>query len=177
MYSINVIYVVNAIYAAILIHAIIGRLEYLVGTAEAISVRQHLRHAAGIGGTTTLQWCSDSSSLFIGTKKGGIYWSDVPHKPNENANNDKEIDDEMVRWSKLESKEYETKYPIYSMAMAKSSCDEIFLFCGSGDRWISVWKLAANAVSGSDAEFVQKLGPHTGWVKDIVYDEKSQLLH
>ena len=43
MYSINAIYVVNAIYAAIVIHVIIGRLEYLVGTAEALSVRQHLR--------------------------------------------------------------------------------------------------------------------------------------
>ncbi len=179
---------IKVLYAAILVHAVIGRLEYLLETAEAIAVRsqsQHLQHVAGIGGTTSVRWCSSGSSLVIGTKKGGIYWSSV-QKQKEISNNDEEnpsadgnweMDDEMVRWSKLESKEYKTKYPIYSMATALSSFDDDYLFCGSGDRWISVWKLSANAISGSDAEFVQKLGPHTGWVKDIVYDEESRLLH
>jgi len=61
----------------------------------------------------------------------------------------------MDRWSELKSNEYKTKYPIYSIAvmspkrinspsLLSSPNDETFVFCGSGDRWISVWKLVKN---------------------------------
>lgn len=176
---------VKVLYAAILVYAVIGRLKYLLETAEAISLcsqNQNLRHVAGIGGTTSVHWCSSSSSLLIGTKKGRIYCSTIDQKPNDNSNNsveissadgNREINDQMVRWNELESNDYKTKYPIYSMSMASSSYGDEYVFCGSGDRWISVWRLSAKAAP----EFVQKLGPHTGWVKDMVYDEENLLLH
>jgi len=100
---------------------------------------------------------------------------------NDNPGAEKQRDENLDRWTEIESNQYKTKYPIYSMAVmspkratSSSSVDAVFLFCGSGDRWISVWKLGT---ANGNVEFVQKLGPHTGWVKDLVYDTKSLLLH
>ena len=151
------------------------------------------------------------SSFLIGTKKGGIYHSVIGQKKNEDATKQNgfdpvtgnervsadTVDKSMHRWSEASSKEYKTKYPIYSIAamtLKKSNSpsssssynDETILFCGSGDRWISVWKVDMTNSNDqiqnfeNDApkfEFVQKLGPHTGWVKDLVFDDRSGLLH
>ena len=191
----------SVVYVTILGLLCAGRFECLVKHAEAISLRpqqQNLHHFAGIGGTTSVHWFSENSSLLVGAKKGGIF---IEQKQSRDTNDGERKlvtefkperdgdDNDEVRWSELESNRYETKYPIYSMAVvspksntkpSSSSHDDSFLFCGSGDRWISVWKLAANTLADSrnqDFEFVQKLGPHTGWVKDLVYDDTSRLLH
>ncbi len=133
-----------------------------------------------------MHWFSKNSSLLIGTKKGGIYHSIIdPTKrlvaEDGNLAAEKQRDEDLDRWTEIESNQYKTKYPIYSMAVMSperatepSSVDDTFLFCGSGDRWISVWNLGT---ANGNVEFVQKLGPHTGWVKDLVYDTKSLLLH
>lgn len=185
-----------------------GRSEYSVGHVEAISVRpeqQNQHHIAGIDGTTSVHCFSETSSLLVGTKKGGIYYSLIEQEQNQDANNgdfdpmpgndrnrpDNADANDTDRWIELKSNEYTTKYPIYSTAVMSGTSengndDKKFIFCGSGDRWISVWKLA-NANNDDiipnsrnqtpDFEFVQKLGPHTGWVKDLVYDDRNRLLH
>jgi len=159
------------------------KFSFLTRTIDAISIRpRQIQHfSVGTSGTTSLHWVSEDSSLVIGTKKGEIYQSfldfdDLMGKQQDRINN---VFDEMKndQWIKLESKDYKTKYPIYSTAMI--SQDEYadpygnFLCFGSGDRWISVWK--QNQLTGY--EFMQKLGPHTGWVKSLVYDNRNRLLH
>lgn len=59
--------------------------------------------------------------------------------------------------------------PIFSLDLARD-IDQIF--SGAGDRYVSVWEW-------EDGNWfcVQKLGPHTGWVRDVLYNEKSCRLH
>ena len=192
-----------------------GRFEYSAGHVEAISVRpeqQNQHHIAGIGGTTSVHYFSETSSLLVGTKKGGIYYSLIEQEQNQDANNgdfdpvtgnkrnnrpDDADENDTDRWIELKSNEYTTKYPIYSTAVMSGKIinspppengndDKKFIFCGSGDRWISVWKLGNtnndNRIpnfrnQAPEVEYVQKLGPHTGWVKDLVYDDRNRLLH
>lgn len=192
-----------------------NRFEYSAGHVEAISVRpeqQNQHHFVGIGGATSVHFFAENTSLLVGTKKGGIYYSLVEQKRNQdvkngdfdpvtgnNRNRPDDADENYTdRWIELKSNEYTTKYPIYSTAVMSGkrinspssengNDDKKFIFCGSGDRWISVWKLGnANnddiIISNSrnqtlDFEFVQKLGPHTGWVKGLVYDDRNRLLH
>mmetsp|Transcript_1886 Transcript_1886/g.4931 ORF Transcript_1886/g.4931 Transcript_1886/m.4931 type:complete len:471 (+) Transcript_1886:49-1461(+) len=181
---------------------------------EAISVppkRWNQYHFADIGGITSVHHLSQDSSFMIGTKKGCIYHSVNKQKKNKDATNNNDfdsvtgnerisadtVDKSMHRLSEVTSKEYKTKYPIYSIAAmplkgtnlpssSSSSKNETLLFFGSGDRWISVWKVETRNSNDrirnfeNDApnfEFVQKLGPHTGWVKDLVFDDRSGLLH
>ncbi len=171
-------------YTALVVCAIGFVFEKLIRNVEAITIRSQLNHVSGIGGTTSLHWLSKNSSLLIGTKKGGIVYHSIDDSTNILAEKQPKSADGLGRWDEIESNEYKTKYPIYSMeAMLPNSVidpssyiDYVVLFCGSGDRWISVWKLGKkNDVS--DFEFVQKLGPHTGWVKDLVYDDNNQILH
>ena len=59
--------------------------------------------------------------------------------------------------------------PIFSLDLA---VDKQQIFSGSGDRYVSVWE------KEDDNWFrVQKLGPHTGWVRDVLYNEHSGRLH
>lgn len=62
-----------------------------------------------------------------------------------------------------------SSFPIYSMAVDSTSSD---LFCGGGDRHVTVWSM-----QGGQMKMKQRLGPHTGWVKDVLYDVFSRQLH
>eukprot|EP00536_Pseudo-nitzschia_multiseries_P005287 jgi/Psemu1/318613/estExt_fgenesh1_pm.C_970004 len=159
-------------------------------------------------GCTSVYHLTDGSSLVAGTKKGGMHYffsrvqkerDDLGEDPDPVRNNYAKIDaneDGMWSRSELKSRDYETKYPVYSIATAsqkgKNSLsggpEESFLFFGSGDRWISVWKLTYNdfdeypqdenrATQAPIFDYVQKLGPHTGWVKALVYDDTNEILH
>jgi len=174
---------------------------------EAISVSTRSRHQQSFLdiGCTSVRHFFDDSSLLVGTKKGGILHL-ISSLPKGLSDDSGRVTDDltdidageggMEKWSKLESTGYETRYPIYSITTAtqggKNSLlgkhEEKFIFCGSGDRWISVWKVANHDVNDNAGdgppntqtrgfEYVHKLGPHTGWVKALVYDEKSRILH
>jgi hypothetical protein len=69
---------------------------------------------------------------------------------------------------------YDSKYPLYSLTSSFSH-----LFCGGGNRYISVWSQAETNDNPPTPLFhyQQELGPHTGWVKDLVYDHRHALLH
>ena len=75
-------------------------------------------------------------------------------------------------WNELVG--YETKYPVYSLAFTQGHGSKgPLLFGGGGDRYITVWE-----ANGSGAfHFVQRLGPHTGWVKDLAFDDATQRLY
>eukprot|EP00978_Attheya_sp_CCMP212_P016999 scaffold45028_cov51-Attheya_sp.AAC.1 len=74
-------------------------------------------------------------------------------------------------------------YPIYSM-VSHHGKDVDFLFCGGGDRYITVWEKRYSSSSSSSSsslmpewKIAARLGPHTGWVKSVVYDSNLNLLH
>ncbi|MGK3747639.1 MAG: hypothetical protein ACI8RD_008135 [Bacillariaceae sp.] len=160
------------------------------------------------GGVTSVHYSSGDSILVVGTKKGKIYNYNYNYNYNyEQSNNNDKIgnnnsvtkkekifddnnknnDDGILLYEEIISNNYSTKYPIYSIAVSSSSSSEIpsieedrLLFCGSGDRWISVWRkkvVGNNGNNNGGFEFVQRLGPHTGWVKDLVFDKRNFLLH
>lgn len=112
---------------------------------------------------------SDHFDLFVGTKRGTLLH--FQYKDNDIDSLD-EIRDEMT-----ESK------PIYSIASTtygrlgavdKDDATPFQLFCGGGDRYISVWQ---HEQTDKNWRCSQRLGPHTGWVKDVLFDKHSHSLH
>jgi hypothetical protein len=112
----------------------------------------------------------EGETIVAGTKNGNLYYSYSGVDEN---------------WSVLDSDSIcETNVmPIYSLASSDS-----YLFCGGANRYISVWKTKASKKEEHDEEkkqkqqssifqYKQRLGPHTGWVKALVCDQKSRLLH
>ena len=89
-------------------------------------------------------------TVIAGTKNGKILCSENPLNGS---------------WTELQG--YESKFPVYSMALDRNETLPK-LFCGGGDRYISVWK---------QGTYEQRLGPHTGWVKHLQYDEANRLLY
>jgi WD40 repeat protein len=60
------------------------------------------------------------------------------------------------------------RYPIFSMAVDENDGT---VFCGGSDRFVTVLPYAAtqhNHINHSIATVQQRLGPHTGWVQDVL---------
>jgi WD40 repeat protein len=57
-------------------------------------------------------------------------------------------------------------YPTFSL-LCKTVMGKQQVFCGGGDRFVQVLE----ATSNDDWQIVQKLGPHTGWVKALALDK------
>lgn len=155
---------------------------------EALSVNQWQHNQKPIFdvGTTSVNYALDGSSIVVGTKKGGIFLRSLNNEDETASGGGNASENDIDCWSKVRSDHYETKYPIYSLASASQTENTAepkgkIVFCGSGDRWISVWKVVWDGSAGNpippNVEFLQKLGPHTGWVKSLVYDDENQLLH
>mmetsp|Transcript_28014 Transcript_28014/g.52560 ORF Transcript_28014/g.52560 Transcript_28014/m.52560 type:complete len:418 (-) Transcript_28014:628-1881(-) len=126
-------------------------------------------------GVTSLHCWNDASLLAVGTKKAGIYYQ---HRPTLVAS---KVDTRCIfgddnntgnNWKRLD---YETKFPTYSLA--SSNAEQKTLYCGGGNRFVSVWKDKNGPLQMPKFECVQELGPHTGWVKDLVLDAQNHILH
>jgi len=59
--------------------------------------------------------------------------------------------------------------PIFSLDCA---ADKQQIFSGAGDRYVSVWEK-----EDKNWFCVQKLGPHTGWVRDVLFIKQTCRLH
>lgn len=68
-----------------------------------------------------------------------------------------------------------SKFPVFSITSCPiDGCIGSFqLICGGGNRYISIWKSSKEGI----LEFSQKLGPHTGWVKDVACDSQRNVIH
>jgi hypothetical protein len=92
----------------------------------------------------------EDGTVIAGTKNGKILCSEIRLNGS---------------WTELQG--YRSKFPVYSMALDTDRAAPK-LFCGGGDRYVSVWK---------QGTYEQRPGPHTGWVKDLQYDEANRLLY
>jgi WD40 repeat protein len=127
-------------------------------------------------GVTSLLWMEEAKILVAGTKRGGIYCR-INHTTKIENDDSKECYT-WVRIDKAHDKKEPFKFPVYSLA---SSPFSETIFCGGGDRYISVWEKTINSgtLDGcvNQYDYAQELGPHTGWVKDLLYDQRNALLH
>jgi WD40 repeat protein len=119
---------------------------------------------------------SDPHRIYLGTKNGKVLLLELS---------------EATSSEFLDLKLYDTKYPIFSLlattspsfSTATSSSDgrTITLFCGGGDRFISVapqQQPFSSSPAAKDGAFkCIRLGPHTGWVKDLQYDSRNECLY
>lgn len=122
----------------------------------------------GETGVTSLYALADINGLMAGSKRGAVYCVDRQEEATGTSNLQlRELPlplegDDPVRTP--------NPYPIYCMT---SNDSQNTLFCGGGDRYVTVW------VRQDDGNWRQKqrLGPHTGWVKDVWYDSHNHVLN
>lgn len=103
----------------------------------------------------------DGSTIFAGTKRGDLLVLDLP-----SIGYDPFLEIIRAQHANVDSK----TFPIYSLACSSSG----FLFCGCGDRYISV--LSKGEHQTALTYDIQRLGPHTGWVKDLYFDSRNGTL-
>lgn len=110
-------------------------------------------------GITSLASNKDRTTLVAGTKSGRILTAT------------REVaDNEQSAWVELPREEYGSKFPVYSLALGRDAEGEV-LFAGAGDRLVSTWRKKSGSF-----RFSSTLGPHTGWVKDTKYHQKTDTL-
>mmetsp|Transcript_19541 Transcript_19541/g.24100 ORF Transcript_19541/g.24100 Transcript_19541/m.24100 type:complete len:567 (+) Transcript_19541:32-1732(+) len=140
--------------------------------------------------------------LYVGTKRGKLLHVLIKSVPtHETIDND----DMRTRMKKYiykcniiqdlneQRKSALKPYPIYCMdvILVKDKQNVIY---GGGDRYLTIWEETEqyNKCDNQDSKkkedeeilyyynynwYIQKrLGPHTGWVKDLVYDKKNHLI-
>lgn len=101
--------------------------------------------------------------VFAGTKRGSI------HRLVVENNGSIRVTEELKERADHDGSA-KVSLPIFSMAFDSKGSR---LFCGGGDRYVSVWKRN----SENEWQFQQRLGPHTGWVRDVFWESESQRLH
>ena len=57
-----------------------------------------------------------------------------------------------------------------------------YLVCGGGDRYVTIWEETKHISNDKESppapwKVTARLGPHTGWVKDIVYNSKQKRIY
>lgn len=116
-----------------------------------------LRAAPSIGGVDVgiTALAPSSGELFLGTRGGDVL---------------------TVGWRTSEEHHVEKfdrshaglSLPVYSLALADG-----YLLAGGGHRYVDVWR----RLTDGRWNLTQRLGLHTGWVKDVLWDADNQLLH
>ena len=142
--------------------------------------------------------CNDkphpTMSLYGGSKRGNVFRFDLVRQNASgnkvNKSNDDDGDDGQSFTPKYTSKFTVLKddkhifkqYPIYSMGSYYDKDRQLLgLACGGGDRFVTVWENDCNykddfmekSISGNDIQnwkVTSTLGPHTGWIKDLVIE-------
>ena len=135
----------------------------LLDLTVVVALVTPLLHDQGITSLVESPGDVDDKIFFLGTKKGKILQLQL--EVSEDDENDGSI-----RFLDLDI--HDSKYPIFSLAVAPSctsTAEVMCLFCGGGDRYISV----ARAKKNDEFECQQRLGPHTGWIKDLQFDDSS----
>jgi len=147
-------------------------LHYTISSVIAFSTtelpqKNDIHHLPSLGGITSILSSphvpsSDTSTYFIGTKRGKIKQVNIPIDLNSaQSTND------LLQTIKVEDIEDANgkiikPYPIFSLLDCEMLNNHDVL-AGGGDRYITVWRQNKQG----EWEVVDQLGPHTGWVKDL----------
>ena len=102
-------------------------------------------------------------SFYVGTKRGKVKKVTLDPKQQIISDNDDDVIQIQCIQDKNDDKR-KTPYPIFSMMSLSfhNSCHHVLT--GSGNRFITVWE---ENQQDSSWNSITKLGPHTGWVKDL----------
>jgi WD40 repeat protein len=123
-------------------------------------------------------------SFYVGTKRGKM--KKVTMKNPKKVRHDDDVRIQCIQDNeKNGSKGSKTPYPIFSMLSLCINQSHHHVVSGSGDRYITVWEEQDNrqqqhqeddgiGVSSSSWRIKAKLGPHTGWVKDLASSHSPQ---
>ena len=136
----------------------------LLDPTVVVALVTPLLHDQGITSLVVSPGDADDKIFFLGTKKGKILQLQLERSEDDEDEND------SAHFLDLDI--HDTKYPIFSLAVAPSctsTAEVMCLFCGGGDRYISLAKSKKN----DEFECQQRLGPHTGWVKDLQFDSSA----
>jgi len=115
--------------------------------------------------------------LFAGTKRGNVLSFDIGNLKTELEEVRKEMDANYnVEFDIFQDDKYVLKpYPIYSMeAFFDNEEKKTMLACGGGDRFITIWENEGQCEDNDSWKIKCRLGPHTGWVKDLVLEPNRQ---
>ena len=135
-------------------------------TTELPQKKDSIHHIPSLGGITSILSSphvpSDTSTYFIGTKRGKIKQVNIPIDLNcvQSTNN-------ILQTIQIEDIEDANgkilkPYPIFSL-LDYDMLNNHDVLAGGGDRYITVWRQNKQ----EEWEVVDQLGPHTGWVKDL----------
>jgi hypothetical protein len=112
-------------------------------------------------------------SFYVGTKRGKM--KKITMKNSKKKGHDYDVDIQCIEDDDDGStNSKKTPYPIFSMMSLSINHDHYHVLSGSGDRYITIWEeqdMQQQQHQGdggvSSWRIKAKLGPHTGWVKDL----------
>ena len=124
------------------------------------------------GGITSLKHLRNNENgewlILCGTKKGSLQILSLIEDPIHNC---------VGRCTEINVTD--GKYPLFNMAVGE---DDRAIFCGGSDRFVTILQLASDSQHHMRAngalllfEAKQRLGPHTGWVQDVLLVSPNQL--
>ena len=156
-----------------------------VWETRGMTITRSLSSFAGVGVTSILPIPTTKESLYdedidtdnllsfyVGTKRGKM--KKVTMNSKTNTHNDDYVHIQCIE-EEQESAAAKTPYPIFSM-MSLSSIHNHYhhVLSGSGDRYITIWEEVQDHKQQHQDDggvppwrIKAKLGPHTGWVKDL----------
>ena len=112
-------------------------------------------------------------SFYVGTKRGKMkkITMSTKRKAHDDDDDDDDVQIECIEQMKEDGgSKRKTPYPIFSLMTLPIHHHQHHVLSGSGDRYITIWeqdkqKHPNDGVSSWRTK--AKLGPHTGWVKDL----------
>ncbi|KAL7527103.1 hypothetical protein ACHAXR_001804 [Thalassiosira sp. AJA248-18] len=138
-----------------------------IKTARSSHGSQNIFHVptfAGVGVTSILPVPSTDGDYYVGTKRGKVKQVTLPARALNDALQDESqaiqvLDIEDTKGATLKP------YPVFSMISVPINDNTTHdLLTGGGDRYITVWRKDKEDMVWMVEE---RLGPHTGWVKDL----------
>ncbi len=172
------------------------------GIASSTAFRQQKQHeedlqhimtgGSDIGGVTSIVASDVScSNIYIGTKRGKLFQVDQKNlrqlknkrQQEEGGNVINEyasILNQVLQNSVKQQQIVLKPYPIYSMdiistSMIKEDTKQRMILCGGGDRFVTIWQEVEEELE-NNWSINSRLGPHTGWVKDVIYDHMNDFI-
>ena len=137
-------------------------------TTDSPQKKNDIHHLPSLGGITSILSSphapsSDTSTYFIGTKRGKIKQVNIPIDLSSVQSNDDMLQ-QTIQIEDIEDTNGKIikPYPIFSLLDCEMLNNHDVL-AGGGDRYITVWRQNEQG----DWTIVDQLGPHTGWVKDL----------